>query len=70
MILTILEIVVALLLVGVILLQMQGSGLSSSFGGGGEFYRSKRSLDKLLVRATIVLAILFAGLSIALLIPR
>lgn len=70
MILTILEIVVALLLVGVILLQMQGSGLSSSFGGGGEFYRSKRSLDKLLVRATIVLAILFAVLSIALLIPR
>lgn len=70
MILTILEIVVALLLIGVVLLQMQGSGLSSSFGGAGELYRSKRSLDKLLIRATIVLAILFAVLSIALLIPR
>lgn len=68
MILTVLETVVAILLIAVILLQMQGSGLSSSFGGGGEFYRSKQSLDKLLVAGTIVLTVLFGLLSIALLI--
>lgn len=62
--------VVAILLIIVILLQMQGSGLSSSFGGGGEFYRSKQSLDKLLIYATVVLTILFGILSIILLIPR
>jgi len=63
-------IIVAVLLIVVILLQMQGAGLSSSFGGGGEFYRSKQSIDKLLVGTTIVLTVLFGILSIILLIPR
>lgn len=49
---------------------MQGSGLSTAFGGGGEFYRSRRSLERILVFVTIVLSILFAVLSIILLIPR
>jgi len=70
MILNILEIIVAVLLIAVILLQMQGQGLSSSFGGGGEFYRSKQSLDKLLIFATIILSTLFGIFSIILLIPR
>ncbi|MCL5433092.1 MAG: preprotein translocase subunit SecG [Patescibacteria group bacterium] len=71
MILTIFQIIVAVLLIGAILLQMQGSGLSSSFGGGsGEFYRSKRSVERLLVWATIILAFLFAVLSIIQLAPR
>lgn len=70
MFLNISEIVVAILLIVVIVLQMQGSGLSSSFGGGGEFYRSKQSLDKLLVFATVILTTLFGILSIILLIPR
>ncbi len=70
MFLTVLDIVVAVLLITVILLQMQGSGLSSSFGGGGEFYRSRRSVEKLLLRITILLAVIFAVLSIFLLVPR
>lgn len=70
MFLNILEIIVAVLLIAVILLQMQGQGLSSSFGGGGELYRSKQSLDKLLIFATIILATLFGVFSIILLIPR
>jgi len=63
-------IVVAVLLIVVIMLQMQGTGLSSSFGGGGEFYRSKQSIDKLLVWVTVVLTIVFGVLSIVLLIPH
>lgn len=70
MILDILEIAVAAILIGVILLQTQGSGLSASFGGSGESFRSRRSVEKLLVYATIVLAIIFAALSILLLIIR
>ena len=70
MVLSVAAIVVAILLIGVIMLQMQGTGLSSSFGGGGEFYRSKQSIDKLLITATIILTILFGILSIILLIPR
>lgn len=58
-VLTFVQIIIAVLLVGAILLQNRGQGLSSSFGGGGEFYRSKRGLEKLLFWATIILACLF-----------
>lgn len=70
MFLNILETIVALLLIGVILLQSKGSGLSSAFGGKGEFYRSKRSFEKFLVWLTVFLSALFAVLSVLLLIPR
>lgn len=70
MFLLILQIVVAVILIAVILLQAQGSGLSTALGGGGEFYRSRRSAEKALVWVTILLSSLFAVLSIALLIPR
>jgi protein translocase SecG subunit len=68
MIFNLLEIIVAVLLIIVILLQMQGSGLSGAFGGSGEFYRSKRSMEKLLMWSTVVLAVFFGLLSIMLLI--
>ncbi|MCL6096401.1 MAG: preprotein translocase subunit SecG [Patescibacteria group bacterium] len=68
MIFNVLEIIVAVLLIVVILLQMQGSGLSGAFGGSGEFFRSKRSMEKLLMWSTVVLAIFFGLLSIILLI--
>lgn len=70
MFLSIVEIIVAVLLIIVIMLQMQGTGLSSSFGGGGEFYRSKQSIDKILVWATVILTTLFGVLSVILLMPR
>ena len=68
-ILNIIEIVVAVVLVVLILLQMQGSGASGVFGGTGEFYRSKRSVEKLLMWATVAVATIFALISILLLIP-
>lgn len=70
MLLTILDILVAAGLIAVILLQMQGSGISSSFGGTGEFFRSKRSIEKILIRLTIFLALVFALISIILLVLR
>ena len=68
-ILNILEIIVAVILIVLVLLQMQGSGLSSAFGGTGEFYRSKRSIEKMLMWATVVTTIIFAIISLLLLIP-
>jgi protein translocase SecG subunit len=53
MVLTILQTIVAVLLICAILLQAQGSGLSTAFGGGGEFYRSKRSVEKILYYGTL-----------------
>lgn len=70
MILNILAIIIAVALTILILLQAQGSGLSGAFGGGGEFYRSRQSIEKILVVSTVILSILFGILSILLLIPR
>ncbi len=70
LILTILEIVIAAVLIALILLQMQGSGLSGAFGGAGQFYRSKRSIEKLLIWATVIFSAAFAIVSLLLLIPR
>ncbi len=68
-ILNVLEIIAAVALIALVLLQMQGSGLSSSFGGTGGFYRSKRSIEKLLIWATVVVTVIFGLISILLLIP-
>jgi preprotein translocase subunit SecG len=64
MALNIIQIILGILLVIVILLQKQGSGLSGAFGGDGEFYHTKRGAEKFLFVSTIVLSILFFGTSI------
>jgi len=66
-VLTVIEIISAVLLIGSILLQAKGTGLGSSFGGGGEFYRSKRGLEKFLFVGTIVLIVIFGATSVGLL---
>lgn len=68
--LVIFQIVVSVLLVLTILLQEKGVGLSSAFGGGGEFYRSKRGVDRLLFIVTVVLSVLFVGCALAFIFVR
>lgn len=59
-ILNIIQVVISILLVTAILFQQRGGGLSSVFGGeGGGIYRTRRGIEKLVFRATIVLATLF-----------
>jgi len=59
------QIVVSVLLIAVILLQNRGTGLSGVFGGSSNVFQTKRGVEKVLFKATIVLAVLFFGLSIA-----
>jgi len=61
------QILVALVLIGVVLMQAKGSGLGNIFGGsgGGDSYRTRRGLERVLFRGTIVLMAAFIGLSIA-----
>lgn len=59
------QIVIALLLIVVILLQSKGSGLGSAFGGSSAVYLTKRGAEKKLFNATIVLAALFFLISLA-----
>lgn len=67
---SVLQIIVSILLVAAILLQAPEGGLSPVFGGGGEMYRSRRNVEKLLVIATIVLSVILAILSLLLLFPQ
>lgn len=55
-----LEILLSILLIILILLQAQGTGIGKTFGGGGEFYRSKRGIEKILFKITIILIVIFA----------
>ena len=54
------QILVAILLSLVILLQAKGSGIGAAFGGGtsGSF-RTRRGVEKTLFQLTIVIAIIF-----------
>lgn len=64
-IITIIQTIVAILLIAVILMQNKSAGVSGVFGGGGETFRTeKRGLEKTLFQATIVLALIFISLSL------
>lgn len=66
--LTVVEVVVALMLIGLVLLQMpKSSGLGGTIGGGsdaGGGYRTKRGLEKTLFQATWALVALFVVVSV------
>lgn len=59
------QIVVSILLIIAVLMQSSGAGLGSAFGGESSGYRTKRGAEKTIFTATIILAILFLGLSLA-----
>jgi len=65
-----LQVGIALLLIITILLQQKGSGLSATFGGEGNVYSTKRGLEKILFRTTIVLGALFLISALATLLLR
>lgn len=55
----IVQILISVLLIATILLQARGTGIGTAFGGGSEQYRSKRGVEQLLYRATMVLIAAF-----------
>lgn len=63
-ILTIVDMVVMVSLIISIALQNKSAGLSNVFGGGGGVVSTRRGSEKYLFYATIVLGVLFAGLSL------
>jgi preprotein translocase subunit SecG len=58
------QIVVAVALVMVSLLQVKGGGLGGIFGQADTVYRTKRGVEKTLFQLTIVLVVIFIVLSI------
>ena len=59
MLLDIIQVILAVILIAVILLQNQGAGLGAAFGGEGSAYRTKRGPEKILFIITIVVSTLF-----------
>lgn len=55
------QIILSVLLIATILMQRSEAGLGAVFGGGESdtFHKTRRGLEKVLFRATIVIAILF-----------
>lgn len=67
-ILSIIQIVIAILLMISILLQNRGAGLSSTFGGDFGGYYTKRGFEKFLTYLSIFLSSIFISLAIAIFI--
>ena len=63
-ILLIVQVVVSVLLVISVLLQNRAEGLGTMFGGGGEVFRTKRGMERVLYYGTMILAAIFASLSL------
>lgn len=57
-------IILSVLLMLSVLLQQRGSGLGAGFGGDSAVFTTIRGAEKVLYNATIVIAVLFFGLSL------
>ena len=55
---------IAIVIIGILLLQVRGSG-SALFGEATSTFRSRRGVDQLLFRATIILGVVFVAVAIA-----
>ncbi len=64
------QIVLSLLIIMAILLQAQGAGFGTTWGGGGETYHTRRGAEKVVFFLTIVMIIAFAAISISRLVLK
>ncbi|HLZ70430.1 MAG TPA: preprotein translocase subunit SecG [Dehalococcoidia bacterium] len=62
--LNIAQLVVAIALSIVLVLQAKGSGFGAGLGGSTSVFRTRRGVEKTLFQLTIVLVIIFVGVSI------
>lgn len=60
----ILQIAVSISLAVLIILQAKGVGLGKAWGGSGEFYKSRRGVEKIVFNLTIILVVAFLITSI------
>ncbi len=60
----IIQIILALALTSVIMLQVRGGGLGGIFGQADTVFRTRRGIEKTLFQITIVLIVLFVAISL------
>lgn len=59
------QVISGVVLILTVLLQHRGTGLGGAFGGEGVSYRSRRGVEQLLFRGTILFAAIFLVCSVA-----
>ncbi|MGA3094153.1 MAG: preprotein translocase subunit SecG [Dehalococcoidales bacterium] len=64
---TIAQMILSVALTAALLLQVKGGGLGGIFGQADTVYRTRRGMEKTLFQVTIVLVVLFVGISLAML---
>lgn len=67
-VLSVVHILLAIIITGCILLQAQGSGLGTTWSGGGETYHTKRGVERVVFILTIICLALFTITSVAILV--
>jgi len=63
-ILLLVNIILSVLVVVLILIQGRGAGLGSAWGGGGEMFQTRRGVEKITLRLTVILIIVFFLISV------
>ena len=63
-VLLIANIILSILVVVLILIQGRGAGLGSAWGGGGEMFQTRRGIEKVTLRLTVLFIVLFFLVSI------
>ncbi|QQG41258.1 MAG: preprotein translocase subunit SecG [Candidatus Woesebacteria bacterium] len=63
-ILTIVQMIVSVILIGLILVQARGTGLGRTFGGGGGTSFARRGLEKIIFKLTFVTVAVFLVISV------
>ena len=58
------QILVAIILTGLILLQAKGGGLGTAFGGQSSVYHTKKGVEKMVFYLTIALGVLLTLLAL------
>jgi protein translocase SecG subunit len=66
----IVNIILSITIVILILIQGKGAGLGSAWGGGGELFQTRRGIEKLTLRLTVFLIIIFFAVSLVNLLSK
>ncbi len=66
----IINIIISIIVIFLILIQGKGAGLESAWGGGGELFQTRRGIEKVIFRLTILFIILFYAFSLLIFLKK
>ena len=58
------QILVAVVLIAIVLMQVKGTGFGAALGGADQSYRTRRGIQRSLHRLTIAVVVIFIGFAL------